>query len=75
MAKDGIREGLVGVLTGVEPWRSFCLRQDAPRKRRQLVAGPRKCLHVYYYFADRELGLRHVRVQPRPARPSPLWLS
>lgn len=63
MEKDGIREGLVCVLTCVEPCRSFFLRKDAERKLLQLVGGVRKCLHVYYYFVDREFGLMHVRLQ------------
>lgn len=63
MEQDGIREGLVCVLTCVEPCQSFFLRKDAERKLLRLVAGPRKCLHVYYYFVDREFGLMHVRVQ------------
>jgi hypothetical protein len=63
MEKDGIREGLICVLTCVEPCRSFFLRKDAARKLLQLVGGQRKCLHVYYYYADREFGLMHVRVQ------------
>jgi hypothetical protein len=63
MEKDGIREGLVCVLTCVEPCHSFFLRKDKQRQRLYLAAGPRKCLHVYYYFVDREFGLMHVRVQ------------
>jgi len=63
MEQDGIREGLVCVLTCVEPCRSYFVRKDEERKLLQLVAGQRKCLHVYYYFVDREFGLMHVRVQ------------
>jgi hypothetical protein len=63
MEKDGIREGLVCVLTCVEPCQSFFLRKDAERKLLHLAAGQRKCLHVYYYFVDREFGLMHVRLQ------------
>src|SRR5262249_10793670 len=29
----------------------------------RLAKGPRKCLHVYYYFMDRDYGLMHVRLQ------------
>jgi hypothetical protein len=63
MEKDGIREGLVCVLTCVEPCHSYFLRKDKERKWLHLAKGPRKCLHVYYYFVDREFGLMHVRVQ------------
>jgi hypothetical protein len=63
MEKDNIREGLVCVLTCVEPCHSFFLRKDAEHKLLHLVSGQRKCLHVYYYFADREFGLMHLRLQ------------
>jgi len=63
MEKDNIREGLVCVLTCVEPCHSFSLHRDAERKLLRLVWGQRKCLHVYYYFVDREFGLMHVRLQ------------
>jgi len=63
MERDGIREGLVCVLTCVEPCSSFYLRRDAERKLLLLVSGIRKCLHIYYYYVDREFGFMHVRVQ------------
>ncbi len=63
MEKDRIREGLVCVLTCVEPCRSFSIRRDRHSRVLQLVAQPRKCLHVYYYFVDREFGLMHIRLQ------------
>jgi hypothetical protein len=63
MEEDGIREGLVCVLTCVEPCHSYFLRRDRERKLRELTSGQRKCLHVYYYFVDREFGLMHVRLQ------------
>jgi hypothetical protein len=63
MEKDDIREGLVCVLTCVEPCVSYSIRKDAERHLLRLVRGQRKCLHVYYYFVDREFGLMHVRLQ------------
>jgi hypothetical protein len=63
MERDGVREGLVCVLTCVEPCSSFTIRRDTERKLLQLVSGLRKCLHIYYYFVDREFGLMHIRVQ------------
>jgi hypothetical protein len=63
MEKDGIREGLVCVLTCVEPCVSYSMRKDAERKLLHLVRGQRKCLHVYFYFVDRDFGLMHVRIQ------------
>lgn len=61
--RDRINEGLVCVLSCVEPCRSFTVRRDRARRDIQLVAGERKCLHLYFYFMDRDFGLMHVRVQ------------
>ncbi len=63
MEKDGIHEGLVCVLTCVEPCQSYFLRKDKEQQLLHLAKGQRKCLHVYYYFVDREFGLMHIRVQ------------
>jgi len=59
--RDGITEGLVCVLRCVEPCQSFSIRRDS-QGRVGLRAEQRKCLHLYYYYLDREFGLMHVRV-------------
>jgi len=59
--RDGITEGLVCVLRCVEPCMSFGIRRDNQGGVR-LRAEQRKCLHLYYYYLDREFGLIHVRV-------------
>jgi hypothetical protein len=59
--RDGITEGLVCVLRCVEPCQSFSIRRDG-QGRVGLRAEQRKCLHLYYYYLDREFGLMHVRV-------------
>jgi hypothetical protein len=61
--RDGISEGLVCVLACVEPCHSFTIRRDRDAKRLRLVSGERKCLHLYFYFQDRDFGLMHVRLQ------------
>jgi hypothetical protein len=61
--RDGISEGLVCVLSCVEPCHSFTIRRDRDAKRPRLVAGERKCLHLYFYFQDSDFDLMHVRVQ------------
>lgn len=63
MEKDNIKEGLICVLTCVEPCQSFTIRKDGARKEIYLAAAERKCLHVYYYLMDREFGFMHVRLQ------------
>ena len=62
-ARDGITEGLVCVLSCVEPCRSFSVRRNRAQKRLQLVSAERKCLHLYFYFLDPDFGLMHVRLQ------------
>jgi hypothetical protein len=61
--RDGVTDGLVCVLACVEPCRSFTIRRDRDAKRLRLVSGDRKCLHLYFYFVDRDFGLMHVRLQ------------
>ena len=63
MEQDQITEGLICVLSCLEPCRSFGIRREAQSKRLYLIKSERKCLHLYFYFADREFGLMHVRLQ------------
>jgi hypothetical protein len=63
MQRDGIKQGLICVFACVEPCQSFDLRKDRSLKQLTLVAKERKCLHLYYYYLDREFGLMHVRLQ------------
>src|SRR2546423_2905591 len=63
VARDGIKQGLICVLAAVEPCQSFDLRKDRVLKHLKLVSKERKCLHLYFYYLDREFGLMHVRLQ------------
>jgi hypothetical protein len=63
MKEDRIQEGLICVLTCVEPCKSLSVRRNGQTKQLELVSAIRKCLFIYYYFADPELGLFHVRLQ------------
>jgi len=60
-ARDGITEGLVCILRSVEPCMSFSIRRN-DRGGFGFRSEQRKCLHLYYYYLDREFGLMHVRV-------------
>ena len=62
-ARDGITEGLIAVLTCVEPCLTWEVRKDAERKRLVLGQSSKKCLHQYFYFRHPRLGLMHVRQQ------------
>jgi hypothetical protein len=59
--RDGIEEGLVCVLRCVEPCMSFSIRRSDKGAWR-FVGQERKCLHLYFYYLDREFGLMHVRL-------------
>jgi hypothetical protein len=61
--RDQVSEGLVCILTCVEPCRSFSIRGDRVSKQTRLVAETRQCQHLYFYFLDHEFGLMHVRLQ------------
>ena len=59
-ARDGVTDGLVCVLSAVEATQSF--RMIPGEGRPKLVNAWRKCLCLYFYFLDRELGLMHIRI-------------
>jgi hypothetical protein len=63
VGRDGLKQGLICVFACVEPCQSFDLRKDAATKHLKLVSKERKCLHLYFYYLDREFGLMHVRLQ------------
>jgi hypothetical protein len=60
--RDGIREGLVGVLTCVEPCQSYQVRRDREAKKLVLTPWLRKGLCLYHYWMDRDFGLMHARI-------------
>jgi len=62
-AREGIREGLIGVFSSVEPCLTYFLRRDACSKHLHLEFGSGQCLHLYYYFLHAEYGLMHLRLQ------------
>jgi hypothetical protein len=59
--RRGVTEGLICVLSAVEPCGTF--RLVSRRHVRKLVWERRKCLFLYYYWLDPELGLFHIRIQ------------
>jgi hypothetical protein len=63
MEKDQIKEGLICILKCVEPCLSYSIEGNREEKKLQLVSRQRKCLHLYYYYMDREFGFMHVRIQ------------
>ena len=61
--RDGVTEGLVCVLSVLEPCRSFAVAPNRQTRRLEVVRRPRKCLHYYLYLIDPEFGWMHVRLQ------------
>jgi len=62
-ARDGVTDGLICVLTCVEPCRSFEIYRNREKKILELVARNRKCKFLYHYWIDRQFGFMSARVQ------------
>lgn len=63
LERDQVSEGLVCVLSCLEPCYSYQVRGDRASKQLRLVWEPSKCQHFYFYYQDRDFGLMHVRLQ------------
>ncbi len=74
-ARDGITEGLVCVLTCVEPCTSFEIHRNAKTKRLELQPRLRKCLHHYHYRLHPKFGLMHARIQTWFPFTLQIWLN
>jgi hypothetical protein len=60
---DGIEQGLICILTAVEPCLSYEIVRDPNAKRLQLVPRHRTCLFLYHYQIHPVLGFMHARIQ------------
>jgi hypothetical protein len=63
LEENPVKEGLICVLSCVEPCRTFTVRRERESRQLRLVSRQAKCLHLYYYFIDQEFGLMHIRLQ------------
>jgi hypothetical protein len=63
IARDGIREGLVGVWSCVEPCSSYLIYRNKDTRKLELRHRERKCLHYYHYYLHPHYGLLHTRLQ------------
>ena len=59
----GSHPGLVAILSGLEVCKSFDIHKNKKTHKLELVSRLRKCLHIYYYFIDEQLGLCYFRLQ------------
>jgi hypothetical protein len=62
-AREKIQEGLVCVLSCVEPCRTFEVYRNREMRKLELVARTRKGLFLYHYWMHREFGFLNVRLQ------------
>jgi hypothetical protein len=62
-AEGRITEGLICVLTAVEPCWSFDIQSNKKIGKLELVRRYRKCQHLYHYFQHPIFGFMHVRLQ------------
>jgi len=61
--QNNIEEGLICILSQVEPCYSFNVRSNHLTHKLEIKHEYRKCLHYYLYFHDREFGFMHARLQ------------
>jgi hypothetical protein len=62
-AKEGIRDGLVCVLSCVEPCWSFEIHRNREKKLLELEPRHRKCLFLYHYWMHPVFGFMNARIQ------------
>jgi len=61
--QDQITDGLICVLTCVEPCMSFSVVPNRETKELDLKLEQRQCLHLYHYWMHPLLGFMHGRIQ------------
>ena len=61
--RDAIDEGLICVLSTVEPLLGFDIFRNAEKKKLELVMRHRKCTHLYHYYMHPFFGFMHIRLQ------------
>ena len=63
LAEHPIEQGLICVLTAVEPCMTFEYHRSQDRQQRGLRLRPGKCLHLYKYFLHPRFGFMNARLQ------------
>ena len=61
--QDGIRDGLICVLTAVEPCQTYEIYRNRQQKKLELQPRIRKCLFLYHYWIDEVFGFMNARIQ------------
>jgi hypothetical protein len=63
LAQDGVRSGLVCVLSCLEPCWKFQIHRNRLRKKLELQMRPGKCLFLYHYQVHPVFGFLNARIQ------------
>ena len=63
LKENPISEGLICVLSVVEPCTSVDIFKNKETFKLELQLRDRKCTHLYFYYLDKEFGFMHVRLQ------------
>ena len=63
LAEHPVEQGLICVLTAVEPCMTFEYHRSQNRDERGLRLRPSKCLHLYQYFLHPRFGFMNARIQ------------
>ena len=63
LAQDGVRAGLVCVLSCLEPCWKFEIHRNREKEKLELQLRPGKCLFLYHYQIHPILGFLHARIQ------------
>ena len=61
--QEGVQEGLICVLTCVEPCKTYEIHRNRQEKLLQLTPRLRKCKFLYHYWIDRQFGFMSARIQ------------
>jgi hypothetical protein len=61
--QDRVKDGLIAVLSAVEPCRTWFVRGNKETKKLELKLRWGKCIHLYFYFIHQQLGFLHLRLQ------------
>jgi len=73
--KDQITEGLIAVLSAVEPCQSFRVKGNPETKKIELELTTRKCTHLYFYYEHPQFGFMHLRLQTWFPFQVNLWIN
>jgi len=63
MERQRVQEGLITVISAVEPCRTWFVRGNKETRHLELKLNWGKCIHLYFYWLHRRLGLLHLRLQ------------